>query len=1010
MCHQLFGQSATKGITFVHGTKEMTIFRAHSFINGGSGLLPGIVGTKRNGPTFLSFAGNASVANVSDGAHVDGYVKNYNIPNFIFPVGDNGVYGPVGIDATTLSSPVTSAYFRANPDVAVTSSVLGGNELPLPAGAPFSTLSMGIGIIKVSKIEYWDLNGTSPVKITLYWNSGSQINTLTGNMLSSLRLSGWDGSKWVEIPAAINLGSSLVSGSITSNTALAPNQYNVYTFGSTDCVNKSLLTISDLSCNGSTYNISFLSNGAFVTTSAGTISGNSILNIPIGTNVTLSADNGLGCLNRIVVTGPKSCTDNCILPIFSVGQAICNGPGSTTYRVSFSELSGATISTNAGIRSGNIINNIPIGTNLMITASNSSCNFSYTITSPASCTNPCENPRISISGPFCSPDISNYYVNYVSIPGATVSSDFGAVKPGQITDIPYNIKSTIIVRYPGCPDQTLEILPPVCKNTSALGEFVWHDLNANGQQDPGEHGFPGLQINLFRASGAYITTTFTNPLGKYLFENLYPGSYYLEFKTPAGFERTFSNRGNDNTDNDIDGINGPGTTSATLLTLDEKDFTLSAGFYKCVPVGDLVWYDINKNDVWDSNENGINGLIVNLWRNNSGSWDIYDFKYTGQKPGTPSDDGYFLFCAPPGEYYLEVIMPPLGLVRARPNIGNNEEFDSDIKSNGSSDIFQLISGQTKTDFGAGFYPMALAGNLVWKDNNVNGIQDANEPRVPGIKVEAIELGTGKVVRTTFTNDDGIYKIEYLEKQQYYIRFAPPSGFGATVPRATSDNLDSDVDHSYGPYTTRGFLFEPGLANDNIDMGLAFGVLPVDWLDIYARRVNNSHIISWSVSGEVNVSHYLVERRRNNENDFRPISGKVDAKGNSNQLHNYDYTDSDSESPGTYYYRVKQVDFDGQFTYSNVVKLDFLEENQVRLYPNPARSETSVQISLAHDAEVLIEMYDGASKLVKVFKFAEVQKSGEKTYVLNLEDVPVGAYNISISINGAQVIRKLIRIE
>lgn len=1009
-CTQLIGQSSTKGNTFVHSQKEMSIFGAHSFTNGGSGLMPGVVGTKRNNPTYLSFTGAASVSSVSDAAHVDGYVKNYNIPDFTFPTGDNGMYGPVRISTTSLNSPVSAAYFKADPNTAVTSSLLGGNEMPLPAGAPFSTAAMGPGIFKVSKEEYWDINGTANVQITLYWKAQSQINILTGNMLSSLRLSGWDGTKWVEIPATINPGSTLTNGSISTNASLPPDMYNVYTFAATDCINKALLTVGNLTCLGNSFDIGYLTNGTAISTNAGTITGSTVTNIPSGTNLNISADNGIGCLNTISVAGPPTCPATCIMPILSVGQSVCNGPGSTTYGVSFTELTGADINHSSGIRSGNIITNIPLGTSLTITASNGPCIYSLTVSSPPSCTNPCENPRISISGPQCGPNNSTYFVNFLTLTGATVTSDYGTVSAGKVTNIPLGSNPKITVQYPGCQPQTMEIKSPVCRNTSAIGNFVWHDLNGNGQQDIGEPGIAGLQVNLFRSNGAFISTAFTDNFGKYIFDYLYPGYYYLEFKTPSGYERTFSNVGNDNTDNDIDGTNGVGTTSATQIVENERDMTIAAGFFKCVPIGQLVWYDINKNDVWDSNENGINGLKVNLWRNNLGRWGIYDFKITGQKPGTPSDDGYFLFCAPPGEYYVEVIMPPLGLVRVRPNIGNNRQLDSDINSNGTTDVFQLLSGQSKTDIGAGFYPMAIAGNLVWKDNNFNGIQDANEPRASGVKVEAIELLTGKVIKTAFTDSEGIYQLDYLEKQPYYMRFSPPSGYGATIPRATVDNLDSDVDNSFGPNTTRAFYFEAEQRNDDIDMGLAFGVLPVNWLDISAIRVNNTHIVSWRTSGEINVSHYELERKMNNEIDFTPMNVKIEANKYSGQVNNYTHTDQDVDMPGVYYYRIKQLDYDGQHSFSRIVKLDHSGVDQVSLYPNPARSETKVQITISQESEVVIELFDSSSKLFKVLKQSDIQKSGAQSYSCSLEDVPVGAYNIIVTIDGIKHIRKLIRVE
>ena len=545
---------------------------------------------------------------------------------------------------------------------------------------------------------------------------------------------------------------------------------------------------------------------------------------------------------------------------------------------------------------------------------------------------------------------------------------------------------------------------------SAIGDFVWHDLNGDGQQNAGEPGISGVQVNLWQGTGAYVATTYTDASGMYLFDFIRPGNYYLQYVTPAGYEFTFYHRGNDNTDSDVDGGNGPGRTSTTYLSPGERDLTWDAGFYRCVPIGDLVWYDINKNDVWNTNENGINGLKVNLWKNHLGNWLIWDFKYTGQKPGSPSDDGYFGFCVPPGEYYVEVIMPPLGLVRSRPNIGSNREIDSDIKTNGKTDVFIVQSGNTKTDLGAGFYPMALVGNLVWRDDNLNGIQEASEARVEGVKVEAVDISTGKVAATSYTDASGVYMLDYLEKQQYYFKFTPPTGFGATMPRATMDNMDSDVDHSFGPNTTRAISMEPSMVNENIDFGIAFGILPVDWLDVNARRVNNVHLVTWSTSREVNVSHYEVERKFESDKEFATVPGRVDSKGNTNLISNYSLTDFDVEKSGVYIYRVKQIDLDGQYTYSRLVKVNYNGDTSIDIYPNPAKNETNIQLVLTQDSEVKIELLDATSKLVKVLRKQSVEKAGDMIHNVDLQDIVPGVYNVLITIDEVTVQRKLIRIE
>ncbi|MBC7884077.1 MAG: T9SS type A sorting domain-containing protein, partial [Saprospiraceae bacterium] len=549
---------------------------------------------------------------------------------------------------------------------------------------------------------------------------------------------------------------------------------------------------------------------------------------------------------------------------------------------------------------------------------------------------------------------------------------------------------------------------------SAIGDYVWNDQNGDGLQSVGEAVLPGVQVNLFRGDGSFVSSQFTAANGKYLFDFLYPGNYYLQFISPAGFEFTFPNRGsNDAIDSDVDGSNGPGTTPITTLTPGERDLSWDAGLYRCVPIGDLVWYDINKNDIWDSNENGINGLRVNLWRNQAGTWSIWGYQFTGHKPGTPSDDGYFQFCAPPGQYYIQVIMPPLGLVRALPNVGNNEEIDSDITNAngaGTSATFTLLSGQSKLDLGAGYYPMAVVGNLVWMDENLNGIQDEGEPKAAGVVVEAIDANTHELLAEAITDVEGIYLLDYLEKKDMYLRFNPPSGFSATIPEATNDEMDSDVDHSYGLNTTRLLSMQPSDVNENIDMGLAIGLLPVSWLDVSAERVNDTHIITWSTAKEVNVSHYEVERKMEEDKEFSLIPGKVPSKGNANSVSHYNLTDFDVEKTGIYVYRVKQVDFDNKFTYSKLVYLNHQGEDQISMFPNPARSETNIEVILSHDAEVKIELFDAASKLVKVLSNSFDLNEGSEVYPINLSDVPAGVYNVVITIDGVSIQKKLIRIE
>lgn len=165
---------------------------------------------------------------------VDGYVKVNGSNRFIFPVSDNSVYRPFAAAA----SGTIGAYFSANPAVAVTSSHKGGNYPPLPAGAPFSLTSKDANIGKVSSREYWDINGTTPTKITLSWHLESGMSSFApGGNMNKVYIVGWNGSRWVKISSVIDAvslfggGSNLNAGSMTTAAAIVPNTYLAYTFG-----------------------------------------------------------------------------------------------------------------------------------------------------------------------------------------------------------------------------------------------------------------------------------------------------------------------------------------------------------------------------------------------------------------------------------------------------------------------------------------------------------------------------------------------------------------------------------------------------------------------------------------------------------------------------------------------------------------------------------------------------------------------------------------------------------
>lgn len=239
----LFGQLAqaqegSQGNTTIFGGAQMTFFSNHNFVTGGGGAQPGVILTERATGNFgvLNFAGdNLTSSGASDAGYVDGYVRKYGAGTFVFPVGDNGALGQFAASADGTAG----AYFHADANAAVTSNLFtGSNYAALPSGGPFATSSIGTNVEVVSTIEYWDIDGANATPLTLTWDTGSAIASLTGGNLAKLTIAGWNGTQWVAIPSKVDVtsilggSSSLTDGSITTLSPLAPDSYTAYTFAS----------------------------------------------------------------------------------------------------------------------------------------------------------------------------------------------------------------------------------------------------------------------------------------------------------------------------------------------------------------------------------------------------------------------------------------------------------------------------------------------------------------------------------------------------------------------------------------------------------------------------------------------------------------------------------------------------------------------------------------------------------------------------------------------------------
>jgi len=102
--------------------------------------------------------------------------------------------------------------------------------------------------------------------------------------------------------------------------------------------------------------------------------------------------------------------------------------------------------------------------------------------------------------------------------------------------------------------------------------------------------------------------------------------------------------------------------------------------------------------------------------------------------------------------------------------------------------------------------------------------------------------------------------------------------------------------------------------------------------------------------------------------------------------NYDFVDSDVFT-GTYYYRLKQIDFDGDFSYSNVATLELFEETpRIDIYPNPAISNAEIKIKDISGKKVKVEVFNHLGVSVWESKLIQDASEWEKRILFKKQGV------------------------
>lgn len=163
-------------------------------------------------------------------------------------------------------------------------------------------------------------------------------------------------------------------------------------------------------------------------------------------------------------------------------------------------------------------------------------------------------------------------------------------------------------------------------------------------------------------------------------------------------------------------------------------------------------------------------------------------------------------------------------------------------------------------------------------------------------------------------------------------------------------------------------------------------LPVSWLTFTASAQGKSVVLTWATAAEQNNDYFVVERRQPGSDTWTD-AGRVAANEGGQTAGNYSFLDRSPPAADELVYRIRQVDFDGAYSYSPVRAVAFsLPMNTSLVFPNP----TSGEVFFAVDPTqvIALELYDGAGRLL--LRHPLEAEAGSQRFVFP-EDLAAGIY-------------------
>jgi len=191
------------------------------------------------------------------------------------------------------------------------------------------------------------------------------------------------------------------------------------------------------------------------------------------------------------------------------------------------------------------------------------------------------------------------------------------------------------------------------------------------------------------------------------------------------------------------------------------------------------------------------------------------------------------------------------------------------------------------------------------------------------------------------------------------------------------------------------LANPGCTylNEYTSIVSSCGSLPITLTSFNGRYSDGVAILNWQTTQEFNSDHFELVKSNDGEN-FSHVAN-IKSAGFSGTVKNYSYQDNSPNSGSYVYYRLKQIDANGKFTLSPIVKLALEKNTSILVYPNPFNSNFTVSFSANKTAVATLRLQSTSGQLIFT-KTISVNKGNNSILVNDLASLKAGIYYITIA--------------